>query len=61
MKEKLWRYCEEGKEERYTLKTLEEYFSKEPGLQEQKNQGTHFSDWLREMEHMQILIPEVCQ
>lgn len=52
MKEKIWRYCEEGKEERYTLKALEEYFSKEPGLQEQKNLGTHFSDWLREMEHM---------
>lgn len=28
MKEKIWRYCEEGKEERYTLKALEEYFSK---------------------------------
>lgn len=60
MKEKLWRYCEEGKEERYTSKALEEYFSKESVLQEQKKQGTHFSDWLREMEHMQILIPEGC-
>ena len=58
MKEKIWRYYEEGKEKRYTLKTLEKYFGKEPGLQEQKNQGTHFSDWLREMERMQILIPE---
>ena len=55
MKEKIWRYCEEGKEERYTLKALEEYFSKEPGLQEQKKQGTHFSDWLREMEHEKLL------
>lgn len=60
MKEKIWRYYEEGKEERYTLKALEEYFGKEPGLQEQKKQGTHFSDWLREMDHMQILIPEGC-
>ena len=60
MKEKIWRYCEEGKEERYTLKALVEYFSKETGLQEQKKQGTHFSDWLREMEHMQILIVEGC-
>lgn len=60
MKEKIWRYYEEGKEERYTLKALEEYFGKEPRLQEQKKQGTHLSDWLREMEHMQILIPEGC-
>ena len=27
MKEKIWRYCEEGKEERYTLKALEEYLT----------------------------------
>lgn len=60
MKEKVWCYYEEGKEERYTLKALKKYFSKDPGLQEQKNQGTHFSDWLGEMERMQILISEGC-
>lgn len=42
MKEKIWRYYEEGKEERYTLKAPEEYFGKEPGLQEQKKAGNAF-------------------
>ena len=37
MKEKIWRYYEEGKEERYTLKALEEYFGKEPDCKNRKS------------------------
>lgn len=57
--EKSWRYYEEGKEEIFARADLLEYFSSAPGLQEQKSQGTDFESWLSEMEHMQILIPEV--
>lgn len=55
----VWNCYENGKAERYTLSDLEDYFENNPGLQEQKDYGTDFESWLNEMEHMQILIPEV--
>ena len=54
-----WNCYENGKAERYTQSDLEDYFEHNPGLQEQKDYGTDFESWLNEMEHMQILIPEV--
>lgn len=58
MKKKFWSYYENGKKEKFTLKELVEYFDGDIALEEQKKQGTDFYSWLREMEHMQILIPE---
>lgn len=59
MKTIIWNYYENGKVEKYARSDLKSYFENAPGLQEQKNQGTDFESWLNEMEHMQILIPEV--
>lgn len=50
-----WTYYEEGKEKRYTLTELKNFFETSKGLAEQKKQGTDFDSWLAEMEHMQIL------
>lgn len=55
----IWNYYENGKQEKHTLRDLEDYFENSAGLQEQKDQGTDFESWLNEMERMQILIPEV--
>lgn len=59
MRRIIWKYYENGKDERYTQSDLERYFENSSGLQEQKEQGTDFESWLNEMENMQILIPEV--
>lgn len=47
-------YYEDGNEKIYTMQELGFLFCALVG-QDQKNNGTTFSLWLAEMEHMQIL------
>ena len=47
-------YFEDGKPKKYTIKKVYRMFCCMVD-DEQKKQGTTFSSWLYEMEHMQIL------
>ena len=48
-------YYENGKKETLTESQLYKQFSTDEDLEEQKEQGTTFADWVNEGLHMQIL------
>ncbi|MHC1722499.1 MAG: hypothetical protein AB9836_04755 [Aminipila sp.] len=49
-------YYEDGQEEIKTIVQLREYFEINPSVQEQRQQGTTFEDWISELLKMQILV-----
>lgn len=51
----MYRYYEDGKQRTFSLRKVYRMFTVLID-NEQKKQGTTFSSWLSEMEHMQILI-----
>lgn len=53
---KVYKCYEEGCKSIYTKKELQIYFNTNEGLEDQRAQGTTFSDWMMELLHMQILV-----
>jgi hypothetical protein len=51
---KRYAYYENGKKEVFTESELKQYFDNCDDLQEQKEEGTTFEDWIQENISMQI-------
>lgn len=56
MSEIIYRSYENNEEKAYTVENLKEYFEKEEGLAEQKEEGTTFESWIDDLKRSGVLV-----